>query len=200
MDSINALPKHTPTMNPANPVDIGYNVAVRHMAQRLLPAGWDEVAKFEDAPTTLQGITEYATRNGRLCIATEESDGTIFDCADTNVHLRAWHDSVHFRHQTAFNVAGEAATVYVQVAQLYRVFGFNEKTVRWASLLLADILGLVLHVKQTGKYPKNKRAGTVNAAPKWKRVAIQIAETCNALACEPAALELSKAEWGNYSE
>lgn len=190
---------HAP-LNPANPVDQGWNVAVRHMATRTCPSGWDEVATFEAAPTTLQAMTEYAKRAGRLCVATEDSDGTIFDCADTNVHLRAWHDSVHFRHQLAFTVAGEAAAVYVQAAQVYRVFGVSEKTVRWVQLLLADILGLVLHVKKTGKYPANKRSGTVNEAKHWSFVARQIGAKCSGLDHEAAALAMAKAEWGSYTE
>lgn len=205
MDSINSYPKHTPTMNPANPVDTGWNVAVRHLATKTCPRGWDEFPTFAEAPTTLADLTAYAHKHGRLGIATEDSDGTIFDCADTNVHLRAWHDSVHFRYQLAFNVAGEAAAVYVQAAQVYRVYGVNEKSIKWVQLLLADILGLVLHNKMTGKYPKNKRAGTVNAAARWRSVAesLGLAMTVTAarggdgMAFELTALDMAKADWGS---
>lgn len=196
MDSINSYPKHTPTINPANPVDIGWNVATRHIAMKTNPSGWDEVATFEAAPTTLLDMTAYANKHGRLCVATEDSDGTIYDCADTNVHLRAWHDSVHFRYQLAFNVAGEAAAVYVQAAQVYRVYGVSEQSKRWVALLLSDILGLVLHHKQTGKYPKNKRAGTVNGAKRWVHVAEQLT-ACVGAAHEGLALDMAKADWGD---
>lgn len=190
---------HAP-LNPANPVDTGWNIAVRHLAGVTCPRGWDEFATFAEAPTTLKALTDYANEHGRLGIATEDSDGTIFDCADTNVHLRAWHDSVHFRYQLAFTVAGEAAAVYVQAAQVYRVFGYNEKTVRWVQLLLADILGLVIHHKKTGKYPKNKRAGCVNEAPKWKDLAHRLGVGTAGLEHEALALAMAKADWGSYTE
>jgi len=185
-----------------NPVDQAWNVAVRHIANKVCPSGWDEFATFAEAPTTLAALTAYAQDHGRLCIATEDSDGTIFDCADTNVHLRAWHDSVHFRHQLAFNVAGEAAAVYVQAMQVYYLYGVTDQTIRWVQLLLADILGLVIHVKQTGKYPKNKRAGTVNAAPRWKRCAEDLATVflSDPTQHEQVALAYAAENWGSYTE
>lgn len=198
MDSINAYPKHMPTQRKFNPVDIGWNVAVRTIANKVCPSGWDEVATFDEAPTTLAQINAYAAAHNRLCIATEDSEGTIFDCADTNVHLRAWHDSVHFRHQIAFTVAGEAAAVYVQAAQVYRVYGHNDRTVRWVSLLLADILGLVINHKQTGRYPKNKRAGTNNASHGWKYLANKIGEECFGSTHEQLALAMAAEAWGPY--
>jgi len=191
-------PTRTPTSFPSNPLDPALNVAVRHMAMRCCPAGWDTVEKFEDAPTTLQAVTEYATRNGRLCIASEDSDGTIYDCADTNHHLRAWHDSVHFRHQIGFHVAGEAAATYVQVAQLYRVYGVNAESRRWAELLLADILGLVIHYQRSRRWPKHKRNGTINEAKNWTFVAKEISEQCLGGGHEYAALELAAKTWGGW--
>lgn len=194
-----SYPRHTPTTwSNSSPLDPALNVAIRHIATKCLPSGWDQVERFEDAPTTLQAVTEYATRNGRLCIATEDSEGTIYDCADTNHHLRAWHDSVHYRHQLRFDVAGEAAATYIQCAQLYRVYGDNDRSRHWCSLLLADILGLVIHYQRTRRWPKNKRAGTINEAKNWKFIAAEIADT---IAADPAnheqlALELAARTWG----
>jgi len=191
--------EHAPIKVP-NPVDQAYNVAVRHIAGICNPNGWDEFSTFAEAPTTLAELTAYANEHGRLGIATEDSDGTIFDCADTNVHLRAWHDSVHLRHQLGFTVAGEAAAVYVQVAQVYHLYGFNEQTVRWAQLLLADILGLVINFKKTGRYPMNKRNGCVNEAKRWKYVAEQIWRYAQGKYHESGALAYAKSEWGCYKE
>lgn len=185
---------------PANPVDLGWNIAVQTLAKKCLPNGYDVVERFEDAPTTLQAVSEYAKAKGRLCVAAEDSDGTIFDCPETNIALRAWHDSVHYRFHLAFTVAGEAAAVYVQAAQVYRVYGVSPKTIRWVQLLLADILGLVIHHKRTGKYPTNKRAGCVNEAKKWKHCAELIADQCRGAGHEQAALRLARENWGLYSE
>ena len=183
-------------VNTANPVDIHLNVAVQTMARKCLPKGYHVVERFEDAPTTLDGITAYAQDFGVLCVASEDSAGTIYDDIGVNVDLRAWHDSIHYRYQFAFNVAGEAAVTYIQVAQMYRVYGYNEKTIKWAQLLLADILGLVIHNKMTGKYPKNKRSGTLNAAPRWRAVAVLIGLACTGSDHELKAALLAEAEWG----
>lgn len=182
-------------INPAKPHDVGLNVAIRTLAQRTLPCGWDQVPTFEEAPTTLDALLAYAAKHGRLCIAEEDSDGTIYDCADTNHHLRAWHDGVHYRHHFAFNGAGEAAAVYVQVAQLGRVYGYNEKTVEWAALLLADILGLVHYHLRTGEWPSKKAIGTINEAPKWEGEAHRILSQCTGPDHEQKAIEMA-AKWG----
>lgn len=200
MDIVVCLPRHTPTTFPQNPLDRDLNIAVRHIASVVCPAGWNEVEKFEDAPTTLQAVTEYAKREGRLCIATEDSSGTIYDCEDTNVHLRAWHDSLHFRHQLGFHTAGEAAATYVMVAQLCHLYGTGDRSIKWASLILADILGLVLHYQRTRKFPKNKRAGTINEQKKWVLIAKEIAEHCTGKDHEAKALSLSARTWGGYAE
>lgn len=182
------------------PVDLGLNCAVRTLATICCPNGWDLVPTFEEAPTTLNGVIEYANEHGRLCIAMEDSGGTIYDDEETNWHLRAWHDSVHYRHKLAFNAAGEAAATYVQVAQLYRKYRNThprEVLVRWGSLILADILGLVHYHQRTGLWPKNKRAGTLKQAPGWETQASLIFDECAGHDHEDKALSLSASKWGN---
>lgn len=190
------IPNRAVYVNPAKPHDIGLNIAVRHLATTCCPSGWDQVKTFEEAPTTLEGIVAYAKEHGRLCIAEEDSDGTIYDCADTNHHLRAWHDSIHFRHRFAFNAAGEAAATYVQVAQLGRVYGYSEKVVGWGALLLADILGLVHFHQRTGKWPKNKRQGTIKESRKWVDEARLILLNCQGADHERLAAERASSKWG----
>lgn len=180
----------------ADPVDVGLNVAIRHIANKCCPMGWHQVKTFEEAPTSLQAILDYAEKHGRLCIAEEDSDGTIYDDADTNHHLRAWHDSVHYRHRFQFNAAGEAAAVYVQVAQLGHLYGCGERSVRWAELLLADILGLVHFHLRTGLWPKHKRKGTLKEAPKWTDEARAILVNCRGKDHEQLAIQRA-AKWGN---
>lgn len=180
------------------PVDYGFNCAVRTLAKVCCPSGWDQVKTFAEAPTSLQDMLAYAKEHGRLCIAEEDSSGTIYADEGINWCLRAWHDSVHYRHLLAFTAAGEAAAVYVQVAQLGRKYYTQprEQLVRWGSLLLADILGLVHYHQRTGLWPKNKRQGTLNEAPKWEREAAAILDECAGLTHETKALAKSAAKWG----
>ena len=181
------------------PHDLGLNMAVRTLASITCPNGWDLVPTFEEAPTTLQDVIAYAKEHGRLCIAMEDSDGTIYADEETNWHLRAWHDSIHFRHKLAFTAAGEAAASYVQVAQLYRKYHkthSREQLVVWGSLILADILGLVHYHQRTGLWPKNKRAGTLKNAPGWATQAELIFDECQGPDHEEKALRLSAGKWG----
>lgn len=181
------------------PLDLGLNCAVRTLATITCPNGWDLVPTFAEAPTTLQGVIDYAKQHGRLCIAMEDSSGTIYEDEETNWHLRAWHDSIHFRHKIAFTAAGEAAATYVQVAQLYRRYRLThprETLVRWGSLILADILGLVHYHQRTGLWPKNKRAGTIKNAPLWETQANLIFDECAGEFHESKALALAASKWG----
>lgn len=181
------------------PLDLGLNCAVRTLATITCPNGWDLVPTFAEAPTTLQAVIAYAKQHGRLCIAMEDSSGTIYEDEETNWHLRAWHDSIHFRHKIAFNAAGEAAATYVQVAQLYHKYRAThprETLVRWGSLILADILGLVHYHQRTGLWPKNKRAGTIKNAPLWETQANLIFDECRGPEHERAALILATNKWG----
>lgn len=192
------IPNRDTYVNPANPVDASWNVVVRHIATQVLPNGFDVVEKFADAPTTLEALTAYANEHGRLCIASEDCEGTIFDCADTNLCLRAWHDSVHYRHQLAFNVAGEAAAVYIQAAQVFHLYGVTPRSIWWVQLLLADILGLVINFKMRGTYPKNKRAAA-KYAKQWRDCAQRIGKAVSEAAPEDheaAALKLAVEDWG----
>lgn len=180
------------------PLDLGLNCAVRTLANKACPNGWDQVPTFAEAPTTLAGIIAYGKEHGKLCIAEEDSSGTIYADEETNWHLRAWHDSIHFRHLIAFNAAGEAAATYCQVAQLYRQYRTHsrEKLVRWGSLILADILGLVHYHQRTGLWPKHKRAGTIKNAPGWLTQAELIYDTCQGPDHEKLAINLARDKWG----
>lgn len=152
-----------------NPVDASLNVAVKMLANRANPRGWDQVRRFSDAPTTLAGVQTYHRNSGgKVLIAEEDSDGTIYDCADTNHHLRAWHDAIHIKYGFQFNAAGEAAAAYVHVAQVAMAYGVNDKTRRWAALLLADLLGLVHYHCRTGLWPMDKREFALQGAEAWQ--------------------------------
>lgn len=151
-----------------NPVDVSLNVAIRHLAGVMNPAGWHQKPTFEEVPTTYEGIVAYYEEHGRIVIAEEDSDGTIYDCADTNHHLRAWHDALHIRYKLAFDAAGEAAASYVHIAQITQLYGCGDRTRAWAALLLGDLLALVHYHNRTGLWPSDKRATCLKWAEEWR--------------------------------
>lgn len=186
------------------PLDIGFNIATRSIANRLNRTGWDEVEKFEDAPTTFAEVVAYYEEHGRLCIAQEASAHSIFDCEDTNVHYRAWHDAVHVVNGFQFNVAGEAATCCIQIAMLYRLYGDNPVTRRWCRILLADTLGLVLYFQRTGTWPadEEKRPSVVETMNEWDGMVDALLDRIglagNAEADQhAAAISYVREHWGN---
>lgn len=184
--------------NLINPVSWSLNAAILNLCAITCPRGYDTVEKFEDAPTTLRGIVEYAEKHGRLCIATEDSEGTIYDDAGVNVALRAWHDSIHFRHGFQFNAAGEAAAAYVHVAHLVQRYGNNAETQYNAALLLTDLLGLVHYHQRTELWPTDKRAFVMERVDEW---ALEAAAICNLVAGaeepEKVAIQRAKSKWGD---
>jgi len=183
-----------------NPVDASLNVAVKLLANKANPHGWDQVKRFVDAPTTLYDQQAYLMAHGKVCIAEEDSDGTIYDCADTNHHLRAWHDAIHMAHDFAFNAAGEAAAAYVHIAQLAARYGINATTRRWSALLLADLLGLVHYHCRTGLWPMDKREFALQGAEGWQDEANALLDDfCIRMPEESVgiAISRSRAKWGN---
>lgn len=72
----------------------------------------------------------------------------------------------------------------------------RERSVRWAELLLADILGLVHFHLRTGLWPKHKRKGTLKEAPKWTDEARAILVNCRGKDHEQLAIQRA-AKWGN---
>lgn len=182
----------------ADPVDPALNAAILHLASVTCPKGWHVVEKFTDAPTTLISIKDYAYKHGVFCVASEDSEGTIYDDVEVNIALRAWHDSVHYRHSFAFNTAGEAAACFVQIAQMVHLYGDTERTRQWAEFLLTDLLGLVIYHRQTGMWPKDKRGGVLKNAPKWRELASRL---CFEFAKagkdhETVAVRIAQSEWG----
>lgn len=185
--------------NMRNPVAIGLNIAIAHLCSITCPRGYHTVETFNEAPTTLLGVVKYANEHGVLCIATEDSDGTIYDSPGINHDLRAWHDSVHFRHGFQFNAAGEAAAAYVQVAQMAAIYGDNPDTAYWAALLLTDLLGLVHYHQRTELWPTDKRKFVMERVDEWALEAGKLVTLCAQAGTrhEDTAIARSRGKWGN---
>lgn len=198
---MSAAIKFAPAPIERTPLNLGLNVAIRQLSNRSHPYGYHDTPDLSVAPTTLQGIKDYANKHDRFMIWSGDCDGTIYGCPETNMDLRAWHDKVHYDYNLEFNTAGEAAAVYIQIAQLMVVYGKNRSELEeWASILLTDILGLVVYHKRTaGKWPENKYQGTVENLPLWRPLGASIVETLRRAGPAPvlAALMLATKEWGN---
>jgi hypothetical protein len=179
------------------PLDLGLNIAVMSMAQRTNPYGWDIVDNFVSAPSSLSDLNRAVNSTGKLVVWGGGSDTSIYACPEHNAAFRAWHDSVHWRHQLPMNFAGEAATVYVQIKHLLTQYGLETETEDWAALLLCEVIGQNLTYIQTGEYPADQRAYTEANVDNWKRLARQV---CSELEADDVnelqAIRLAQETWG----
>lgn len=129
------------------------NDAVHAIVSKLLPQGYNV---SNEAPDTLQGITDYYRSTGRLCVSSLASTDTIYGDPATNHAARAWHDYHHIKGKFAFNLLGEVATFKAQAEDLAEYFNpydtVTEEPHRIArAYLRADIVG------QTEFYHVHKR-------------------------------------------
>jgi len=149
------------------PLDIGLNVAVQHIAARYCPTGFDV---SESAPNSFNELITHIETTGRICVYSGGSDQTIFADAETNYAFRAWHDAIHFNNRFEFTTLGEFETWRAHCRDLFKLFGENKKTHKWADLLYAEIVGQAEYLARHGSFPANQYAFTVdyiNNGPKF---------------------------------
>jgi hypothetical protein len=137
-----------------SPLNWQFNVSVRALASLHAP-GW---IASDNAPDTYAGAIEAMNTQGRVVVWTGASGGTIFDDQETNWAFRAWHDATHIRHALPFTPEGEAATAYVQAADLVAEYGDDTDVVEMVALLFCEVIGQVAHVTKTGAFPADQMA------------------------------------------
>jgi hypothetical protein len=141
------------TMN-NQPLSLAFNAAVMTLANRCNPGGYDV---SPDAPSSLEALTAYIAKHGRMCVSDENSDNTIYGDAEHNFAFRAWHDWCHWHLQAAFNPEGEALVCAYQKGMLLQ-FGYGTK---FHVLIDAEITGQLQYQKYYGSFPSNQLAFTL---------------------------------------
>lgn len=136
-------------------LDHELNVAVLLIARRLFPASFDV---SEDAPSTYEALKAHFESGKRYVVYSGGSDRTIFGDRHVNYHFRAWHDWCHWKGGHDFSVRGEYETFRMQHRHLVTIYGDNDTTRRWRSILFADIIGQRLHEKLCGHFPDDQPA------------------------------------------
>lgn len=137
------------------PFNKAFNVAVKHMADRVLPRGYDVGA---DAPSTLEGLKAHYNKIGRILVDSGNSDCTIFADAEVNYAFRAWHDSIHLMYGFPFTLEGEQDVCRIQQAQIKVVYGRTPDAFRFCQLIECEVVGQAVHFEMTGSYLDDQRA------------------------------------------
>lgn len=142
-----------------NPLDRSYNVFVRHMAQRLFPTGYDVEPEEQKAPTSLEDLHKCIVKDRRMVVWSGACENTIFDCPETNMDFRAWHDWCHWKGSFPFTLDGERQAVEMQ-CQHIDMFATGEQRERFKRYVRTDIIGTFSYRDIMGNYPENQRAWT----------------------------------------
>jgi hypothetical protein len=145
-------------------LDRGFNVAVRTIAARLFPTGFDVTPDEGKAPATLAALRHEVAKTGRMLVWSGGSERTIFGCADTNHHFRAWHDWCHLKHGLEFTLEGERAAAHVQAQHLIQRYGVGHTDLhRWLRILYAEVIAQAEHFEYWREFPNNQKGFTARA-------------------------------------
>jgi hypothetical protein len=136
------------------PLDIGFNIAVLHIANQLCPGGY-EVA--DDAPDTYETLRAHLDLTKQMKVWSGGSENTIYADKEVNWAFRAWHDWCHYNGRHAFTVIGERAVFEMQKLHLLLLYGDCPQTHRWIDILRAEVIGQQEYFYKNGHYPHNQR-------------------------------------------
>lgn len=139
------------------PFSIELNIAVRKVADRLFPCGFDV---GPDAPETLEALTAHIDRTGRMLVSDQNCQNTIFGCPEANMAMRAWHDWCHWRGGFAFDLEGEYQAFEVQIEHL-KTLGMWSQEIE--DLLFIEVVVQATHFELFGEFPEDQRDFTRTA-------------------------------------
>lgn len=150
----------------ATVLDPGLNVAILHIAQRILPQGFDV---SETAPDTYEALVARFESGMRYVVYAGGSDRSIYGDPEVNYHFRAWHDWCHWQGRHDFSLEGEFGAYRMQCGHLITLYGESEMVTRWHRILYAEVIGQKLHQRKYGCFPEDQLTFTKRFLhePKW---------------------------------
>lgn len=138
-------------------LDLAFNEAVRTMARKVWPLGYDisddPIYAVPPAPEIYFG---NVGRAGRVTIYTGGSDHTIFGDPEFNYDFRAWHEWAHFVLRAPFTLDDELRVAHRQCEDLALIYGHGVQTLRWQRLIMAEVYGQALYFKKWGEFPTDQ--------------------------------------------
>jgi hypothetical protein len=137
------------------PLDVAFNAAVLHIANKLCPGGYQV---SEDAPDTYVKLRAHLDRTKQMLVWSGASENTVFGEPEINWAFRAWHDWCHYYGAHPFTPEGERCVVEMQCWHLLLFFGDGLRTRHWMKILRAEILGQQEYLFKHGHFPYDQRA------------------------------------------
>lgn len=130
-------------------LSVPFNVAVRHITDKIFPCGFD-VSK--NAPQDHEQLQAYHHATGRIKVWNGASDRTIFGCPETNYMFRAWHDSKHVLGKHLFTPAGEYAVMLMQQVDIRALYD-GDQADYFCAILEAEIMGQLEYKNIHNEFP-----------------------------------------------
>lgn len=137
-------------------LDSSMNAAVLHVCDRLFPTGFDTAPACE-APQTAQELVDHIAATGRMLVSHDNCEGTSFGDREVNCAFRAWHDWVHWKHQTPFTLEGEIATAHLQIGYLSDLHLWTPFK---AAYVLAEVEDQARYYDQHKAFPEDQWGST----------------------------------------
>ena len=137
------------------PLDVGFNVAVLHIANQLCPGGY---RVSDDAPDTYAKLRAHLDHTKQMLVWSGGSEYTIYADKEVNWAFRAWHDWCHYRGAHPFTPEGERAVFEMQCSHLLLFYNDCLQTRRWIRILRAEVIGQQEYFYRFGHYPLDQRA------------------------------------------
>ena len=141
------------------PLSRAFNVAVKQIADRLYPCGFDVVDSIPvdfESETALADFRAYLqSRAWRMAVWSGASDNTIFACPETNYAFRAWHDYHHVTAGLAFDSDGEREVCRRQCADILKLYD-GQTAAHFCAILRAEVIGQLQHQKFNGQFPTDQ--------------------------------------------
>lgn len=132
-----------------SPLSVPFNVAVLHIASKVLPCGYD-VSPI--APQDFDSLVAHYEATGRVLVWNGASDKTIFAYPEVNFAFRAWHDSKHIVGGFPFDRAGELAALEMQILDIRAIYDGATADL-FCDILTAEIMGQFSYKERHGGFP-----------------------------------------------
>ena len=131
------------------------------------------VDKQDDAPQTLHTLREYVEEYGRLVVALEHGESSIYGSAHANAWFRAFHDLGHlvYNRETAYEEeVSLALTQWQDLEPTFREMGAPENLLQGLyRLYLFDTVAQSRYCLLTGRFPYDQAAfaDTLHSVLDW---------------------------------
>lgn len=161
MNITNPVQSFSSTIAPRRPLDVHFNLAVRHISFVAMD-GYRRFVLTDNGSLcdTYEKICAYYKQHKRVLIWSGESDKSIFACKETNHYSRALHDLIHIKKGFDFSAQGEIDVCAESISLLRQAYPKEPNLDYWCKLMDCEIIGQVEYLTRNGHFVGNQMGFT----------------------------------------